>query len=341
MNKKAIVFLLITLIFHLLLFSVKNYYHPLSRPDALEQENFLTYVKSLKSGDFPNDLDYGDTRFFPGLPFLILTASYLIGDPAVSGLIISLSCLVLVFVLANKLTKNSFYAFWITIFPPIVFEQLSKISTEAVIVALSLLIYILFTKKKYLYAGLLAGFATIIKPVCFFLYLPIFVILWRKKEVELMLQSLFSFLIFPIILAIFNISFFGSILYQIRANSVLGEASFSFFQIFADILLNVVKGEWRIILSGLIYIIFSVFLLFKIIQKRSDFLYEGDNLFIKLWAIGTMLFIYSVGPLQFLAEVRRFLVVFFPLAVIVNYRYFSKNIHLIIFGLLIMVVAFV
>ena len=341
MNRKAIVLLFITLIFHLLLFSVKNYYRPLSRPDALEQENFLTYVKSLKSGDFPNNLDYGDTRFFPGLPCFILGVTFFTGDTVVSGLLISLFSLIVVFVLANKLTKDSFYAFWITIFPPIVFEQLSKISTEAVIIALSLLIYLLFTKKKYIYVSILAGFATIIRPVCFFLYLPVFIVLWRKNKVKLMLQSIILFMIFPILLAIFNVSFFGNILYQIKANSALGEASFSLFQIFADILISVVKGEWRIILSGLIYVIFSIFLLYKIIQKKSEFLFEGDNLFIKLWAVGTILFIYSVGPLQFLAEARRFLAVFFPLALVVNYRYFSKNISLLVFGLLIMVVAFV
>jgi hypothetical protein len=297
-------------------------------------------VGSLKSGNFPNGLNYGYTRFFPGLPFVILLTSYITGNIAAAGLILPFLSLVLIYFISYYFTKDSFYSFWITIFPPIVYEQTAKISTEALLIALFLLIYLLFVKKKYLSASLLAGFATVVRPVALFIYLPIFFQIIKKKEAEKLIKSIILFAIFPILFVIFNITYFGDVFYQIRANAQVGEASFSFLQMFFDVWLNIIKGGWRIIISGLAYIAFSFFLLYIIFKNKSDFLSKRDGLFIKLWTIGIFIFIFSVGPLQFLSEARRFLAVFFPLSLLVNYKFFSKK-SILLAGVVLTLMAFI
>jgi hypothetical protein len=340
-NKKFIFFLILTISAHLFLFFLKNYLPATKTLDGLEQEHFLNYTVSLKSGNFPTGLSYADTRFFPGFPFVILIFSYITGNPAIAGLILTLISLVLIYLISYYFTKSPFYSFWITIFPPIVFEQTSKISTEVLLIASFFLIYLFFVKKKYFYASLLAGFAVIVRPVALFIYLPIFIHLLRKKDLGKLVKSLFFVSIFPLVFVIFNLNFFGDIFYQIKANAQVGEASFSFLQIFIDIYKNILMGNWRIIISGLAYVAFSFFLFYRILRERSDFMFYGDGLFIKLWTVGTFLFVYSVGPLQFLAEIRRFLAVFFPLALVINYRYFRERKKVIIFGLLLMTMALV
>ena len=140
----AIAFLL-----HCLLFLAKNSQGLNMGTDSLEQENFFVYTSALESGSFPNTLTYADSRLFPGLPILISLLNSVVHNLPFSGLIISALCLFIIFFVTFRLTENPVFSLWITLFPPIIYEQTSKISTETLAIALFMLIYLCFHKKKY------------------------------------------------------------------------------------------------------------------------------------------------------------------------------------------------
>jgi hypothetical protein len=340
-DKKVIFFLLLTIAAHLFLFLAKNYFPPTKSLDGLEQEHFLTYVKSLKGGSFPRDLEFINTRFFPGLPFTILVFSYVTGNLALAGLAVIFISITLIYLISLRLTKNPFYSFWITVFPPIVYEQTAKISIEVLLIAIFIAVYFLFSRKKYLYASILAGFGTLVRPVALFIYLPILIYLLRKRETKLLLQSIFLFLIFPLLFFVFNIKIFGNIFYQAGVYSTADKASIPILQLFTNLYSYTVNAKWRMLVSGLAYLLFSIFLLFKILKKRSDFVTRNDNQFLKIWAIGAFLYVNLVIPIQFLSEVGRYLSSFFPLALLVNYKFFLKNKTILFIGILMMIIAFI
>ncbi len=319
----------IALLLHCLLFLAKNPHGLNIGTDSLEQENFLVYTNALESGSFPNTLTYADNRLLPGLPILIFLLNPVIHNLPFSGLIISALCLFIIFFVTYRLTKNPIFSLWITLFPPIIFEQTSKISTETLIIALFMLIYLCFHKRKYFLASLLSGYATIVRPVSLCIFLGLLAFLLKEKKEKLAIKSSLIYLIFPGLLFIFNFSFFTkswlAIFYQLDVYHTIYSFNLGPLQIFLDIFRAIDWKQWRILISGISYSLFSFFLFFKIMKNKGAFLLKNDEVFIKTWSILTMVFVFSIVPAPFLEELRRYLAVFFPLGLLAGYKYVYKH----------------
>lgn len=332
-----------SLFLHIFLFAFKNFYGLNYWGGGLQQEDdFSTYVVALKSGNFPQSLVYFNTRLFPGLPFLMLLFDFFTHNEIVAGLLLTLISLTAIFLIAYRFSKDPFYSFWITLFPPIVFEQTSKISTEAVVIALLLSVYYLFVNKRYTLAAFLSGYASIVRPIAGCMFLALFLALLVKNQKATAIKSLIFFLIFPAILALFNIYHWGAglVFYQFVVYKQVARGAFSVPQLFQDIIRAAEWGQWRILLSGLAYFLFSFFLLSRILMAKGDFFVKDDGFLIKSWSLLTFAFVFSVGSTPILEEIRRFLTVFYPLALLAVYRYFSRRPFFLYISLLFIVFAF-
>ena len=321
------IFLTLNLILHIGLFGARNLFNVGNYPGGLEQENFLEYVQSLKSGNFPDDLLHEDTRLFPGLPLLIFLLSFILKSEVGAGLIISLIGLLITFGVVWYFTKQPIFSLWVTVFPPIVLEQTSKISTEALVIALYMLIFFYLSKKKYLFASLLCGYATIVRPISLSLFLALLIFLIKNDERNAVVQCLVAYSISPFFLAFFNIYHWGqsALFYQIPVNMAVGRVAPGFLQWFKDIFRTIAWRQWRILFSGVLYTIFAFFVLIKTLKTKGTFFFKNDDFFVKSWSLLSIIFIFILGPTPFLEELRRYLAVFFPLALLANFHYFYNK----------------
>lgn len=322
--RKTLIFLFLTLLAHLFLFLLKNQNGFNFQSINLQQDNFLTYALSLGSGHFPEGISSWDSQLFPGLPFLIYLFNLVFRNIVLSGLIVTLISLTIIYFVANFFTKQPVYSFWLTLFPPVTFEQGSKISTEILVIALLFLAYFLFVKEKYLFATLIISYATIVRPVTICLFLALFIFLFINNKKKKAIKSFFIFLFFPLLLFLFDLILWPSeslfrqfLIYPelIKNNPVI-------LQIFFDIKRTIAWEQWRILFSGLVYLTFFLWLLWRVLKIPGDSSPKNSHLLLKIWAILTTIFIFSWGPAPILEDVRRYLAVFFPLALLVCYKYF-------------------
>jgi Gpi18-like mannosyltransferase len=325
MTKKLFVAIIVVLGLHLGLFFFKNYLRPGIWSDALEQDPYLAYTQALSSAEFSQVLSQADSRLFPGLPWLIFLVRLIFQDSLVSGLVISGLALLVIFWIGWRLSKSLSYAVWLTLFPPIVFEQTSKISTETVVMALLCLAYWLMAKKRFLLASFLLGYATVVRPIsaCLFIAMLLYLIKAKKERFKAGL----IYVLFPLVLLVFNVYYWGwsGSFHQLGVYQVVGRATLGLGQLAADVARTIDWGQWRILVSGLIYLGFYGFLLKLLLEKKGDFLFKGDGKMIKAWVVLTTVFILVAGTTPMLEEIRRFMAVFFPLALLVSYKTVLKQ----------------
>jgi hypothetical protein len=311
------------------LFIYKNYLVTSPRADSLQQEQFITYTTPLVNGVFPNGVSKGLSANFLGLPLLMWAVNLVVGNIWLAGYLITAFSLVIIYLFTVKLTKNPFWGFLVTIFPPIVFEQTSKMSTETVAIAISLVVYWLLSKKKYYWIAFLLGYGVILRPIMICPFIAILLIQLGRQKAFKIIKQLALFLIFPLLIVLFNSHYWGDPLYQLTVHVQLAGAVPVVIQLVKDIYRAIKISEFKIFYSGVSYVIFSVWLLWITLKKRGDYLFRGDRRFVFLATALTFVFIYSVGPIPILEEIRRFLAVFFPLTLIVNYRYFLNKKYLV------------
>ena len=318
MKRPAVLFLLLSVLLHTILYLYR--YHGTL---LYQQEHYSQYAQSLIQGDF-SFIPPEDLRLFPGLPFLIALFSYVSGDTYSAGLAVSFLSLVAIYMLSYFISKSPFLAFTVTIFPPIVFEQTSTVSTETVTIALIFTIIVLLNSTRVRLASFLSGFATIIRPVTICLYVSILIGLLRKRKYLSALISLIYFAFFPTMLIIFNTIFLHSPLIQISKNNEVGRGTFGIFQLLNDLVRAAIWGQWRIFFSGLAYLIFAVLLSVIVFGLRSSF-YPKTGKIIKSWFMLSLIFIFAIGPTPFLEESPRYLSILFPIIPVMLYKKFRIN----------------
>lgn len=279
----------------------------------------MGYAEALAQPQFPNNLTAWDTRLFPGLPFLIFLLNFVTSNSIISGCLVTLTCLSLIFWIAYLFCKNPLYSFWLTLFPPIILEQTSKVSTESVLIAVLFMAYYYFNKKKFILVSLILGFAFIVRPVALCFFIPVIYILLKQKNYKKILLSLLCFSLFPILLFIFNFHFWPQdfLFRQFLSYPKVVTNNWVIIQVISDLRRTLDWHQYRIFISGSLYLLFS-FYLFIIMVKNK-------NLLLKIWSILTFLFIFSLGPIPVLEDTRRYLAVFFPLTLLANYPLFLKN----------------
>ncbi|OGG19098.1 hypothetical protein A3D78_04445 [Candidatus Gottesmanbacteria bacterium RIFCSPHIGHO2_02_FULL_39_14] len=336
--KKLYFYLLLTILLHGCLFFYKYY-----QTANIQQDNYVGYAKAFKTESFISNISEDDSRLFPGLPLLIYIFNFLTGSENTAGLFLSFLSLLTIFLFSVHFTKNTFYAFWITVFPPIIFEQTSKISTEAITIALFIISYYLIINKKYRFSALLLGFASIVRLISISMFIGLLILLFRRKKYILLVQSSVFYMLFPLFMLVFNFFHWGwgGIFRQITMNQIVGRGTLTPVQLINDILRTISWKQPQILISGMVNIIlfFSVF--YSCIRYKNDFLNSGDQLLVKVWAILSLILVFSIGPTPFLEEASRYLIVITTPLLLFMFQRLLKHKRLLIGSLILSIFAFI
>jgi hypothetical protein len=201
------------------------------------------------------------------------------------------------------------------IFPPVWLTQSAKVATEPITVLLLLISLFLFRKNKYIYAGLMLGFATDVRLISICLLLVFAWQLWIGRKRKDALQVIAGFTTTFLLLFVFNYYVFGlsGIFKQFTYYPEFGHASFGLIQIFKDFYNSFIKNEYRTILSGGMYLIFSLLGFYGLYMKRKKS--QLYNLLF-LWSFVSFVFIFFYGPTPLLGEYKRFIVPFLPALIV-------------------------
>lgn len=341
-SKEFFFFLALCLIFHSSLLYYKIFVHPDPGVSFIEQERFSSYVLSLQGDSFPKDLNYFDTRFFPGLVWILYLINILTNNYFITSLIFIFFVLIIFFYVLIILTKNPFYAFLLTIFPPIVFEQSSKVSTETVSVMLILFSYYLFFNKKRGLAFFIVGISSIIRPFSAIVVVPMVYQLLKENKFSEFTKGLFFLATFPVLMFLYNQKHFGDIFYQIKPYSEVAGGAPGVFQFITDYFSFFINGKYGVIASASFYIFTSLFLLIFIMKSKKDFVFKDDKIFVKVFLVLSFLssFIINFSGFPILADVRRFLILFMTFALVAVHKRGVKPVLILPLSLVSLLMAF-
>lgn len=290
----------------------------------VQQDHYIEYVEAMRSRTLNTSLfPEADKRLFPGLPFLIASLSPLFNSPWSAGLFISMGTGICALLLFYLLSKSLSATLLFSVFPPIWVKQSAKIATEPVTVFLLLASIFALAKKRPFLSGMLIGLSSTVRLISIFL-LPaqLLVASNTKDKMKLLLGFLPTFSL----LFLFNFLAFGKeeVFLQFLSNPQVGGAggtSFGAIQILQDMLRAWSWEQYTILLSGTIYLVFNLVTCVLLFRYRSTF--PQARLYL-LWAVFSLLFIFSVSPVPLLEEFARFSVPFSP-AVIFALVYAGKR----------------
>ena len=295
-------------------------------PLWFQQDNYLGYAEAIVKGLRTGAVEFEESWLFPGLSWLLYILSWVTGNLISSGIGLMGVSLIGIYYLSYLMLKDWHYALIVTLFPPIVLEQTSKLSTESIVMFLLIFSYYLFSKKKYLLMSGLLGLATVVRLISGSLWLGLGLSLVRARKWKTLIASGGVFSSFLLLLAGFNRFYLNSdIWHQAREYHAVGLLTMPIVQLAKDVVRAIDWGYWRILISGLGYIGLSLGLVVKTVKRTGDFLSRGDGLMIKTWAGLTLIYVLAVGPIPMLEEFRRYISVLFPLILVVNFKVLGKS----------------
>lgn len=295
---------------------------------SIQQDNYADYAFSLKnkllkgleiSKENPN------TRLFPGYPILILLVNPIFKSEVTAGLAISLFSSVMSIYFFWLLTKNLTATGIFSFFPPIWVIQSTKVSSEPLVVLLLLSSILLYRCRFFFFSGIVLGFASDVRliSICLLAALIIHLVLDRKgKDIISLIAGfvlLFSLLMF------FNYLIFGlsELFQQFAANLTFGRATFGGLQLLKDVFRAIDWGQYRILISGIFYLLINFFALFQLFKhKKISGLYQISF----FWMLFSLIFIFLLSPTPLLEEFSRYSVPFVP-ALILGFFTFSNKIR--------------
>jgi Gpi18-like mannosyltransferase len=273
------------------------------------QDNYFYYAHALDSNTLSID-NNPDSRFFPWYPTLILFLSKVFFIPfSYSGLIINFLSLIGSVLIFWKLSKDRLATLLFCFIPTIWFIAPIKIATESLTVFLLLISLYLYHRKRLLLTGVVLGLASGVRPISVCLLISLIIVLLKNKNIFKIIKG---FLASFALIFIYNFFVFKDLFYQFKIYPKIGGASGSslgFIQIFNDIFRALDWHQYRILTSGLIYILSSfiiTYFLYKFRKKKE--IYKISF----YWSFFSLLFIFSFGPNPLLEEFRRFIIPFLP-----------------------------
>lgn len=310
MRKSQIVILAIILILALLfrLILINNHLH--DPHFSIQQDDYATYANALVHGTLNTPHFQPDERLFPGYPVLIVILNPVFKSEILSGFLISLASSILAIYLFWLLTKSLLATAAFAFFPPVWILQSTKVATEPLTVFLLLLGITLYLKKKYLWSGIIIGYAFDVRIIAVCLLLALLWHLNKTKAYKNMRLMLWGFVPTALLLFIFNYFFLDkNIFQQFLLYPTIGKATFGVLQIFRDLFRTIYLHQYKILISGLFYVfinLIGVILLYK--KRKKSELYSIAF----VWMALSLIFIFSIGPTPLLDEFLRFSVPFSP-----------------------------
>lgn len=275
----------------------------------IEQDNYLEYAGAFSKGRI-EDIGLADTRLMPGLPILIAVGRYIFGDVLLAGYMILLISFVLSGGLMNRLTKSN-YGWLALVFPPIVLDQMSLISTESVLVLALLIVYGLVKRKNYVGAALVASLSVWLRLIGVGVWLAVVVLMVTEKKWKQLALGLTSLLASWLSLVGFNKWMFGDaslFLYQIEMYRKIGRSSLALHQLYEDIFRAIDWGWYAQVWSGVSYLLLLMVAAGMVWKYKNKLWVGAGNKFLMLSVGFMMVFVFSIGPTPFLEEFPRFLV---------------------------------
>jgi hypothetical protein len=288
----------------------------LTNPEfAIQQDNYADYAAALRTGSLTSETFLqADTRLFPGYPILIMSISFFTQSPLVAGLLISLGASLAAIFLLWYLTKNAVVTLLFSFFPPIWVMQATKVATEPITVFLLLLGLLQFLRGRILFAGILIGLTATVRFIAVALLVACIVSLVLNRRFSDAIKCTGAFLCTFSLLFVFNVLTYGvdHVFIQFVQNPKLGNATIGIVQIGKDIFRTIDWGQYRILFSGVGYIVLNLFALAYLYRKRHVPLFQ----LLFLWLFFSLVFIFSLGPIPLLEEFSRFSVPMTPAVVV-------------------------
>ena len=247
-----------------------------------------------------------DTRLFPGLGFFLLPfVIFRVQPEYIALLFMSSTVLLTITVVQHMRPTTHWFIFFVTLFPPIVARQYSKISTEALLISVLFLTYLSIKHNKHFIATLLFIFSCLIRPIAFMFYLSY---IWTYRSAR---KYIPFFSLAPLTLGFMNIFLLHTQLnHQFISNAIIGRIKLPIIWMFFDMIRAWQWGQYRILLSGCIYIFTTLWILIKLFRKN---MYLSQQLsLLKRGILMMSAFIFIIGPEPFLEESPRLLSVLYP-----------------------------
>ncbi len=302
-QKKIYIILFLALILRFIVIYV-NYHNP---NFEFQQESYSYYINSLKDGSITShDFSPVEKRLFPGYIMLILPFTNLIDNSVVIGIVLNIFLFIVSFFLVWKIFKNVLTNLIFAFFPPVWIMQTSKASSEPLTVTLLLTSLLFFSKKLYLQTGLVIGFAFSVRTVSICLLLAFLIPLFFKKKYDEIIRIILGFLTTASILFMYNYLVFGKTDLFTQFTNLdqnYGIVRIGFIQMYQDIIRTIDWGQYRILFSGIFYMIinfFSLFILFKN-RKKSNLINVCFY-----WMLFSLLFVFSLSPFTLIENFGRY-----------------------------------
>lgn len=319
---KPVIFIIISAI----LLRIASLVIQLNQPNySFEQDHYLEYADALQKHALlaPSFLS-ADQRLFPGYPVLIGLLSSLFGSTWNAAIFISLASGVLAIVFFYLISSDSLSTFVFSFLPPIWLRQSVKIATEPLTIMFLLASLFAFVKKRPFLAGILVGLSSTVRFISVCLFLAELISFHKKEDrIKITLGFAISFSL----LFLFNFSQFGAqgIFIQFLKNPVVGGAGgttyFGFWQIIKDLFRAWDWKQYRIIISGICYLVLNFATCWQLYKFRKISSLVSVCF---LWVSFSLLFIFSISPIPLLEEFSRFSVPFCA-AVVLAFCYFPRG----------------
>lgn len=266
---------------------------------VIQQDNYIGYARMLPSS--VSQISFFDSRLFPGLPILIYIFTFFVRNCYLAGYLITFLSFAGSYFLLCKIT-NSKLSFLPLIFPPILLNLASIIDTEFPFIFLLILSYFLIKKEKLAWAFLVIGLSVWFRLAGVAVMAGIFIYFLIGKEIKKFITYLPYFLIPVVFLVIYNVHFFGAVnpFYQLFTYETLhpGRINIGVVQLGQDLIRAFRWGWYRILFSGLAYIVLFAVLWLKSVKIKS----------IEFWIItGIYIFTLVVNLVPFLENLGRYL----------------------------------
>jgi hypothetical protein len=155
------------------------------------------------------------------------------------------------------------------------------------------------------------GFATDVRLISACLFLAIILRLLTVKKWNKVIKVTFGFSVLILSLIIYNYFLFGGseIFRQFNVYPVTAQAKFGISQIVSDIARNIRNHDYRVLLSGFLYLIFSFWGTIKLYNRRIT---SDTTQILFYWVLFSLIFIFSYGPPELFEDFRRFIVPIVP-----------------------------
>jgi len=290
-----------------------------------EQDHYVEYADALRKHALlaPTFLN-ADQRLFPGYPLLIDLFCPLFSSSWDAALFISLvsgiAAIVFFYLISNDLLSTFTFSF----LPPIWLRESTKIATEPLTVLLLLASLLAFVKKRPFLSGIIVGLSSTVRLISVCLFLAELISFPKKEDrIKITLGFVISFSL----LFLFNISQFSAqgMFMQFLKNPVVGGAGgttfFGFWQIIKDLFRAWDWKQYRIIISGVFYLVLNFAAGWQLYKFRKISSLASVCF---LWISFSLLFIFSISPIPLLEEFSRFSAPFCA-AVVLAFCYFPRE----------------